>query len=104
MRFTYLPPASKTPRRYYCQPERAIQQAVSDAKKANPALSVAAENALASEVASRVKPTFTGQHYNQPAYAQLHASTPSEIRGGADDGSELGAFQHLYQCGARRIA
>lgn len=97
VRFTYLPPASKTPRRYYCQPERAIQEAVGEAKKANPALSVAAENALAVEVGSRVKPTFTGQHYSQPAYAQLHASTPVEIRGGADDGSELGAFQHLYQ-------
>jgi hypothetical protein len=97
VRFTYLPPASKTPRRYYCQPERAIQQAIGDAKRENPALSVAAENALASEVSSRVKPTFTGQHYSQPAYAQLHASTPEEIRGGADDGSELGAFQHLYQ-------
>jgi hypothetical protein len=97
VRFSYLPTDSKTPRRYYCQPEMAIRLAVGDAKKKNPAFSVSQENQLTTEVRSRVRPTFTGHYYSQPAYAQLHSSTPVEIRGGADDGSEMGVFHHLYQ-------
>ncbi len=78
-RFCYLPPGSRTPQRYYCQPDTA-------------ALKDTAGNVL-----ERVKPQFTSLRYGDPAYAQLTTSTPLEIRSGAEDGSEMGAFNQLKQ-------
>ena len=46
--------------------------------------------------ARRLAPRFTTLTYGQPAYAQLSLSTADEIRRGADDESEMGAFHHLY--------
>ena len=40
---------------------------------------------------------FTSDVYGQPAYAQLAVNGPLEIRTGADDGSEMGAFDFLKQ-------
>ncbi|MEV7084824.1 hypothetical protein AB0O07_02780 [Streptomyces sp. NPDC093085] len=74
VRFSYLPPGSRTPRRHRCQPDL-----------------VGRENA------GRVRPLFTGERYGTPAYAQLAAGCPEEIARGAEDGSEMGAFHGLYQ-------
>ena len=46
---------------------------------------------------SRLLPSFTTTRYGQPAFAQLRLSCPVEIRTGAEDGSEMGAFCHLKQ-------
>jgi hypothetical protein len=35
--------------------------------------------------------------YGHQGYAQLHESTPGEITEGADNGSEMGVFNSLYQ-------
>ena len=35
--------------------------------------------------------------YGRPEYAQLRLSAPLEIRTGAEDGSEMGAFCNLKQ-------
>jgi hypothetical protein len=48
-------------------------------------------------VQTRVVPSFTTTLYGQPAFAQLLLSCPIEIRTGAEDGSEMGAFCHLKQ-------
>ncbi|UBF28583.1 glycoside hydrolase [Kovacikia minuta CCNUW1] len=46
---------------------------------------------------SQMQPAFTSKDYGQPGYAQLKPTTPIEIRAGAEDGSEMGAFNYLKQ-------
>lgn len=71
VRFSYVPPGSRTPRRHRCQP------------------TVEAD-------AARVRPVLTSTRYPDPAYGQLDRRTPDEIARGADDESEMGAFHHLF--------
>jgi hypothetical protein len=72
VRFSYVPPGSQTPRRYKCQP----------ACKAD---------------ALRVRPQFNSLRYGDPDYGQLSLRCAVEIRRGADDEAEMGAFHDLYQ-------
>jgi hypothetical protein len=83
VRFSYLPVGSKTPRRYYCQPDKAIAAATTTA-----------DAAIAPE---KVRPDFTSIHFGDPGYAQLSFRTATEIRTGAEDGSEMGVFNQLKQ-------
>jgi len=69
-RFSYLSPGALVPVRYYCQPE-------SDD--------------------SFVRPRFVSTHFGNPAYCQLNAFCPGEIRRGADDEASMGAFHDLYE-------
>jgi hypothetical protein len=71
-RFSYLPPGSRAPRRFRCQPE-------------------------CPDKAARLRPVFTSRRYGDPGYLQLSLRTAREIREGADDGAEMGAFHDLYQ-------
>jgi hypothetical protein len=68
VRFSYVAPHSSTPRRFRCQPETAA-----------------------------IEPAFTSRRYGDAAYAQLSLACANEIRTGADDGSEMGAFHFLMQ-------
>ena len=43
------------------------------------------------------RPLFTSQRYGTPWYGLLADRCPEEIRRGADDGAELGAFHDLYR-------
>jgi hypothetical protein len=72
IRFSYVPPYSRTPRRYHCQPDLTAGSAA-------------------------IVPSFTSAHYGHAAYAQLSLTCPREIRTGADDESEMGAFKFLRQ-------
>lgn len=72
VRFCYLPLTSVVPRRYRCQPEEESE-------------------------ALRVKPQFTSLRYGDPGYGQLALRTAVEIRTGADDEAEMGAFHELYE-------
>jgi len=72
VRFSYLPLESKAPRRHRCRPE-------DDAE------------------AVRVRPQFTSRGYGDPGYAQLGQRSAAEIRQGADDEAEMGAFHDLFQ-------
>ena len=98
VRFSHVPPGSKTPRRYRCQPalEIAIQIAAAEKRKGAP-LTPAERAAVRAEVEARVVPSFTSEHYGLPGYAQLHLNCPVQIRTGAEDESEMGAFCHLKQ-------
>lgn len=89
VRFCYVPPESRTPRRFHCQPDL-VERAVRDAAPNAPD-----ERKLAEE-RRRVVPRFTGSRFGDPAYAQLTLCTPPEITAGADDQSEMGAFHHLF--------
>lgn len=68
VRFSSVPPGSRVPRRFNCQP---------------------ADGAT-------VQPQFTTLRYGAAAYAQLSRNCPVEIRRGADDESEMGVFHDLY--------
>jgi hypothetical protein len=90
MRFSYVPPHCRTPRRYRCQPDlvtQAVNDTVSDVTKRS--------GLIASEV-QRVRPQFTSNRYGTPGYAQLARMCAGEIKQGADDESEMGAFHDLY--------
>jgi hypothetical protein len=97
VRFSYVPPGSRTPRRHRCQPDLAVQHALEAALQANPALSEPEQLELAARVQARLAPAFTDRRYGRPAYGQLAWSCAAEIRSGADDESEMGAFHDLYQ-------
>jgi hypothetical protein len=71
-RFCYIPPGSAVPRPYRCQPGPADGGTVA-------------------------QPVFTSQRFGDPGYCQLSQRTPTAIRFGADDGSEMGVFQSLSQ-------
>ncbi len=97
VRFSYLPSDSRVPRRYRCQPEWAVQQAREAAQQQDPSLGAEALAQLETRVRLRVRPVFTARRFGQPAYLQLHAVGPVEIRTGAENGSEMGLFQTLGQ-------
>jgi hypothetical protein len=91
MRFCYIQPGCRTPRRYHCQPDQ-VAQAVTE-RITDP---VARDAEIAFE-RLRVQPHFTSKRYGKPGYAQLALSCPEEIARGADDESEMGAFHDLFQ-------
>ena len=93
VRFCYLPPDSVTGRRYRCQPELARDDAEQAAKAAGESFGAAEEAAIF----ARIVPGFTASDYGDPAYAQLATTCPIEIRTGAEDGAEMGAFRFLQQ-------
>ncbi|MBS1144042.1 MAG: hypothetical protein H6R14_1448 [Proteobacteria bacterium] len=82
VRYSYVPPKSVTPRRHRCQPDLVMTDL--------PAGEAARE-------AMRVTPAFTSIRFNTPAYGQLTRSTAPEIRTGADNGAEMGAWNLLQQ-------
>ncbi|MFG3365256.1 hypothetical protein ACGF0K_09780 [Streptomyces sp. NPDC048156] len=81
LRYSYVPTGSRTPRRHRCQPD----------------------------LTPGVQPLFAAVRYGTPWYGQLadlpHSRlrssggtpVPEEIRRGADDGGEMGAFHDLYR-------
>lgn len=98
VRFSSVPSGSVTPRRFRCQPDLEIATRVERAEKQKGSPLTAVErNAVATLVRVFLKPAFTDARYGQPAYAQLRLGCPVQIRTGAEDGSEMGAFSHLKQ-------
>jgi hypothetical protein len=70
VRFCWLPRASRTPRRYRCQP---------------------------GDAQPTPHPIFTSLRFGHPGYCQVHWRTPDAIRAGADGGGEMGAWSFLQQ-------
>jgi hypothetical protein len=95
VRFTYLPRTSVTPPRYECQPETAARLATAAALQSG--ASAATIALLNAQVTARVRPEFTSLNIGNPAYAQLGPRCAAEIRGGAEDGSEMGIYHPLEQ-------
>lgn len=91
MRFCYVPPVSETPRRFRCQPDLAMDAAVSSEMDALDAY------LTRQEAGQRVSPQFTTRRYGLPTYAQLSQDCVSEITTGADNGAEMGVFNSLMQ-------
>jgi hypothetical protein len=93
VRFCFLPPGVVLPPRYRCQPDLALAQRAA-------ALGLPGISALpASEqkfIRGRIAPMFTSLRYGNPGYCQVARRTPVEIREGADDDVEMGAFHDLF--------
>lgn len=82
VRFSYVPENSKTPRRFRCQPDLALDQAKASEKNL---------------IRARLIPTFTSEDYGNYAYAQLSRTCAIEISTGGDNGAEMGVFNFLLQ-------
>lgn len=83
VRFSYVTPGSRTPRRYECQPDL-VEQSVSGADDQG-------------REGMRVRPIFNSIRYGMPTYCQLALACAQEIRRGAEDESEMGVFHDLFQ-------
>jgi hypothetical protein len=95
MRFCYVTSGSRTPKRYECQPDLVERAVLALAQQDS--LTNAQRNALLMQERARVEPEFNSTHYGRPTYCQLSDGCAAEIRTGADDESEMGAFHDLYQ-------
>jgi hypothetical protein len=91
IRFCYVPPDSRTPSRFHCQPDRVEGEVRSSGLQGDDL-----EQELQAE-RLRVRPQFNSTRYGMPAYAQLAFSCAPEITRGAEDQSEMGVFHDLYQ-------
>jgi hypothetical protein len=91
IRFSYVPPASVTPRRFRCEPDRAMETAEKSELPPSAILTARQEADL------RVIPQFTTSRFGLAAYAQLSQDCALEIRTGADNGAEMGVFNRLMQ-------
>ncbi len=112
LRFCYVSPGSRTPRRYQCQPdlaenaicEKMIREAEEMIREAEEMGQPPPDPPDADEIdreklreTMRVRPRFNSVRYGTPTYCQLAESCAPEIARGADDESEMGAFHDLYQ-------
>jgi hypothetical protein len=101
VRFSYVPPGSRTPRRYRCQPDLEISTQIADAEEKALAEGVTLSQAQKAVIRQRILqwlvPAFTTTEFGQPAYGQLSLTCAAPIRTGAEDGSEMGAFSFLKQ-------
>lgn len=102
VRFCYVPPESRTPRRYECQPdlaERAALARLEELVRLKKLLNVSPmdKSRARDRARRRVRPHFNSVRYGSPVYCQLALNCPEEISRGADDESEMGAFHDLFQ-------
>ncbi len=101
VRFSYVRPGSRTPRRYRCQPDLEIAAQIAAAEEkalaAETTLSQPQRDAIRQRILEWLAPAFTTTEYGLPAYAQLSLTCPVQIKEGAEDGSEMGAFSFLKQ-------
>lgn len=81
VRYSFVRPGSRVPRRYRCQPVIPAGATPQDARR----------------LTARVEPCFTSLDVRHPGYAQLDVRGPQEILRGADDGSQMGVFSSLQQ-------
>jgi hypothetical protein len=83
VRFSYIAPGSRTPRRYRCQPDLGLEGITDPAAK--------------QIIKNRLRPSYTSVHYGEPGYAQLGLECACEIKMGAENRAEMGAFNLLLQ-------
>ena len=91
LRFSYVPPDSRTPRRYRCQPDYAL------VKRAEPLGVDTLDPSEVAAITGRVQPDFTSSRFGDPGFSQLSLRCAVEIGAGGDDGAEMGVFYSLKQ-------
>ena len=82
LRFCYVTPLSRTPRRFHCQPDL-VEQEKADAEQQSER--------------DRVRPRFESKRYGAPTYCRLSGDCAEEVTRGAEDESEMGVYHDLYQ-------
>jgi hypothetical protein len=97
VRFSYVPDGSRTPSRFRCQPDLEIQKELEAALRAEPSLTSAERERILNDIRARLRPSFTAVRYGEAAYAQLGMDCAEEIRTGAEDEGEMGAYNFLQQ-------
>jgi hypothetical protein len=95
IRFSYVTPGSRTPRRFECQPDLVEQAIAAEASAGR--ITAAQGTVLLGAERLRVRPAFDSLRYGQATYCRLAAAAATEITTGADDSAEMGAFHDLYQ-------
>ena len=99
MRFSFVPRASVMPRRYRCQPQLAIDQAVEAAAELG--RRAGSRTPKAPLIARRDRPPAGAELHRarlKPSgLCQLRRAAPEEIRRGASDEGEMGAWHLLFQ-------
>jgi len=118
VRYSYLPPGSRTPRRYRSQPDLALAQALARVETISrdvlaerfgpllaeigaetlkgdyrPELIVREKGCETRRIEACIRPLFTSTRFGDPGYGQLTLATPREILTGAEGGSEMGVFE-----------
>ena len=95
VRFCYIPFGSKIPRPYRCvleyQPNMGIIPTSNNEGRSGSITNI--ENQIRR---GRIRPQFTSTNYGDDGYGQLHKDVEKMIFEGGDNGSEIGAFNHLY--------
>jgi hypothetical protein len=97
VRFSFLDRSAHVPRRYRCQPDHEIETEVEERERAGTPVTAAQRAQIVADVSSWLVPRLTSTRYGDPGYGQLHESCPGQIRSGADDEAEMGAFHGLYE-------
>ncbi len=99
VRFSYVAPASRVPRRYRCQPDLEIATRIEALRRSLPPGTPTAtqEAAIRTAVDALVRPLFESRRYGDPAFGQLELRCAVQIRTGAESGAEMGAFEFLKQ-------
>ena len=95
IRFSYVGPGSRTPRRFQCQPD--LVEAAVLARFERGEITAAERDVLRARERVRVEPEFNSTRYGDPTYGQLTSTCAREITQGAEDQSEMGAFHDLFQ-------
>ena len=78
VRYTYIGPGSRVPRRFRCVPP---------------------EDSTAAPA-----PVYASHQFGSPAFLTFAETCPVQIREGGEDGAEMGAHLHLQRPGRRRAA
>ena len=101
VRFSFVPPGSRTARRHRCQPETATALRLAAARDAAKAIGATVSDdeqaALEEAERARVVPTFESASYGDPDFGLLSPRCAVEIRKGADTGASMGAWCFLEE-------
>jgi len=95
VRFSYLGPGSRTPKRTSCQPDTAVAPAKAQIAGGTPAMPD--HGRLEAPTAAQLVPRFDSVQLGQPGYARLAGDAAPELTHGAHDEGELGAYHDLWQ-------
>ncbi|WP_299747591.1 hypothetical protein [uncultured Tateyamaria sp.] len=95
MRFSWIPQDAITPRRYRCQPQLSIDQAIAVAEESGP-VSQMVRRLIIRRITRWLVPSFTALSASHSAYCQLRQAAPLEVRTGASGESEMGVYHLLF--------
>jgi len=100
IRFSYIPPRSRTPQRFHCQPELAEQMLF---EREGQELAPHEQKALRRGEQLRLQPQMMSTRFGTPDYCRLSDNCAIEILTGADDRSEMGVYHDLFSTQRARM-